>query len=330
MIEIRGLCKKFGDIPVLQGIDIDIMEGDIYGLVGVSGAGKSTLLRCINGLIPYEEGSLQVDGVEISGLKGRQLREFRSSVGMIFQQFSLLERMTVLENVCLPMKCLKYDKKLMMEKAMKNLELVGMADKHKALPRELSGGQKQRVAVARAMASEPKILLCDEATSALDPNITQSILELLKEINRKSNITMVVVTHQMEVVKNICSKMSILSHGKLKISGGVEDIFLNHPEALSELLGESTEFPREKGKAYIEILKSSDAGKNTECILSALAIQTGIHFDIVWGGLAKYCDEVAGNLVISIDDAQSEQVQKFLSEKQAGWRLLEQKGGERV
>lgn len=322
MIEIRGLCKRFGDTPVLQGIDIDIEDGDIYGLVGVSGAGKSTLLRCINGLLPFEEGSLLVDGVDISKLKGKELRKFRSSVGMIFQQFSLLERMTVLENVCLPMKCLNYDKKTMKDKAMENLELVGLTEKVNALPRQLSGGQKQRVAVARAMASEPKMLLCDEATSALDPNITQSILELLKKINRESGITMVVVTHQMEVVKNVCNKISILNHGKLEISGGVEDIFLNHPESLTDLLGESAKFKKNEGKAYIEIVKSSASWKSADYVLSELAIKTGVHFDVVWGTMDRYRDEVAGNLVIGFDSQEIEKVSNFLNEKKANWRKV--------
>lgn len=322
MIEIKGLCKKFGNTPVLEGIDIEIEDGDIYGLVGVSGAGKSTLLRCINGLLPFEEGSLYVDGVDIQTLKGKELRRFRSNIGMIFQQFSLLERMNVLDNVCLPMKCLKYDKKEMLDKAMANLELVGLADRIKSLPRELSGGQKQRVAIARAMALEPDMLLCDEATSALDPNITQSILELLKEINKKSKITMVVVTHQMEVVKNICNKMAVLSQGKLKISGDVEDIFLNHQDALSELLGKSVEFPREPGKCYIEILKSTESGKETKYILSELAAQADIQFEVVWGGLDRYRDSISGNLVIGIDSAGREKAERFLKEKNAEWRSI--------
>ena len=321
LIEIKGLCKKFGNTPVLQGIDIEIADGDIYGLVGVSGAGKSTLLRCINGILPFEEGTLLVDGVDIQSLKGKDLRKFRASVGMIFQQFSLLERMNVLENVCLPMKCLKYDKKEMMARAMENLELVGLSDRTKSLPRELSGGQKQRVAIARAMALKPKILLCDEATSALDPNITLSILELLKKINQESNITMVVVTHQMEVVKNVCNKISILSDGKLKISGEVKDIFLNHPDALDELLGMSIQFPKQAGKAYIEILKGGDGGKTPRNILSELAIQTGVDFDVVWGGLDRYRESIAGKLVIEIDNENFTEVQNFLKEKYVDWRI---------
>lgn len=320
LIEIKGLCKDFGDIPVLQGIDIEIADGDIYGLVGVSGAGKSTLLRCINGLLPFEKGTLLVDGVDIQTLKGKELRRFRSSVGMIFQQFSLLERMTVLENVCLSMKCLKYDKKEMMERAMENLELVGLADRTKSLPRELSGGQKQRVAIARAMALKPRILLCDEATSALDPNITQSILELLKKINQESDITMVVVTHQMEVVKNVCNKISILSNGKLKISGEVKDIFLNHADALDELLGTSTQFPKQEGKAYIEILRGADGKKSAKNILSDLAIETGVHFDVIWGGLDRYRESIAGKLILEIENENFTEVQKFLEGKYVDWR----------
>lgn len=322
MIEIKGLCKRFGDTPVLEGIDIKIEDGDIYGLVGVSGAGKSTLLRCINGLLSFEEGNLYVNGIDIQTLKRKELRKFRSGIGMIFQQFSLLERMNVLDNVCLPMRCLKYDKKAMLDKAMANLELVGLADRINALPRELSGGQKQRVAIARAMALEPSILLCDEATSALDPNITQSILQLLKEINKKSGITIVVVTHQMEVVKNVCNKMAVLSKGKLKISGSVEDIFLNHPEELSELLGKSVEFPREAGMGYIEILKSTNSGHEMQHILSELAVSAGIDFDIVWGQMDRYRDQIAGNLVLGIDQKDIEKAETFLKEKNAEWRKL--------
>ncbi len=321
MIEIKDLYKQFGNTPVLQGINIEIKDGDIYGLVGVSGAGKSTLLRCINGLLPFEKGSLKVDGVNIQTLNGKKLREFRSTIGMIFQQFSLLERMNVLDNVCLPMRCLKYDKKKMLEKAMENLELVGLADRTKALPRELSGGQKQRVAIARAMALEPRILLCDEATSALDPNITQSILELLKKINRESNITIVVVTHQMEVVKNVCNKMSILSQGKLTISGEVKDIFLNHPESLAELLGQSVEFPKKEGKVYVEILKSAQ-GKDGENVISEMALAVKVPFDIVWGGMDKYRDDIAGNLVVEFEESDWEAVKKFLETKNADWRLV--------
>ena len=195
-----------------------------------------------------------------------------------------------------------------------------MAERVKALPRELSGGQQQRVAIARAMALNPKILLCDEATSALDPNITQSILELLKEINRKSGITIVVVTHQMEVVKNICNKMTILSHGKLTISGEVKDIFLNHPETLQEVLGKSTEFPRKEGKIYLEIQQGIEGEKSTEYILSELAVQAGVNFNVVWGGMDRYRSSVAGNIVLEFPAEEKDKAQQYLDKRQIYWR----------
>ncbi len=219
MIEISNLQKFYGDTKVLRDINVEIDKGDIYGLLGVSGAGKSTLLRCINGLESYEAGSLKVNDVEVKNLNEKELRAFRKNIGMIFQQFSLLERKTVYENVALPMECWGYKKQDIDKKVKELLELVELGDKIKSKPKELSGGQKQRVAIARALTLDPQILLCDEATSALDPSITNSILELLKKINRELGITIVVVTHQMNVVKQVCNKMAILSKGNLEAKG---------------------------------------------------------------------------------------------------------------
>lgn len=220
MIEILNLQKFYGDTKVLRDINVEIDKGDIYGLLGVSGAGKSTLLRCINGLESYEAGSLKVNDVEVKNLNEKELRAFRKNIGMIFQQFSLLERKTVYENVALPMECWGYKKQDIDKKVKELLELVELGDKIKSKPKELSGGQKQRVAIARALTLDPQILLCDEATSALDPSITNSILELLKKINRELGITIVVVTHQMNVVKQVCNKMAILSKGNLEAKEG--------------------------------------------------------------------------------------------------------------
>ncbi len=220
MIEISNLQKFYGDTKVLRDINVEINKGDIYGLLGVSGAGKSTLLRCINGLESYEAGSLKVNDVEVKNLNEKELRAFRKNIGMIFQQFSLLERKTVYENVALPMECWGYKKQDIDKKVKELLELVELGDKIKSKPKELSGGQKQRVAIARALTLDPQILLCDEATSALDPSITNSILELLKKINRELGITIVVVTHQMNVVKQVCNKMAILSKGNLEAKEG--------------------------------------------------------------------------------------------------------------
>ena len=242
MIEIKNLKKIWEDdgSSVLEGINLTIEDGDIYALVGRSGAGKSTLLRCINGLTSYQEGSLKVDGCEIKDLKDKELREFRRHVGMIFQQFSLLERETVYKNVALPMQCWKYPKDQIDKKVRELLELVGLGDKMNAKPRNLSGGQKQRVAVARALTMDPKILLCDEATSALDPKTTNSILDLLMEINQKLGITVIIVTHQMEVVRKACNKACILENGKIADEGTVKEIFIKQPQSLKRLLGEET------------------------------------------------------------------------------------------
>lgn len=237
MIEINHLCKSFGTLEVLKNITLEIHSGEIYGLVGRSGAGKSTLLRCINGLESYDSGSLKVDGTEVSTLSKRELRELRKGIGMIFQQFSLVERRNVYKNIALPMKCWKYDRNMIDQRIHELLNLVDLADKIYDRPSTLSGGQKQRVAIARALALDSRILLCDEATSALDPKTTQSVLNLLREINQKLGITIIIVTHQMEVVRAACDTISILEDGKIAASGDVKKIFLQKPQALMTLLG---------------------------------------------------------------------------------------------
>jgi D-methionine transport system ATP-binding protein len=237
MIQISDLSKKYGQQLVLANINLNIARGEIHGLLGSSGAGKSTLLRCINGLEPYDSGSLKVFGQEVKTLSGTRLHEFRKKIGMIFQDFALLERKTVLENILLPMECWHYPKAEMQTRAKDLLDLVGIADKAAARPAELSGGQKQRVAIARTLTLRPEIVLCDEATSALDPLTTKSVLQLLKSINSSLNITMLVVTHQMSVVKDICTSMSIVENGGLSISGTVSDIFTHEPQALQRLTG---------------------------------------------------------------------------------------------
>ncbi|WP_230514039.1 methionine ABC transporter ATP-binding protein [Limnobaculum parvum] len=222
----------------MNDINLDIARGEIHGLLGISGAGKSTLLRCINGLESFDEhGSLIVDGVDINGLPVQQLRPFRKKIGMIFQDFALLQRKTVAENVMLPMQCWKQDMRDIPQRAKALLQLVGIEDKANFRPQQLSGGQKQRVAIARALALEPQILLCDEATSALDPLTTKSILDLLKEINQRLNITIVMVTHQMTVVKSVCDRLSIIENGELVATNSVDQIFIENPPALQRITG---------------------------------------------------------------------------------------------
>ncbi|NFD78368.1 methionine ABC transporter ATP-binding protein [Clostridium botulinum] len=318
MIEISNLQKFYGDTKVLRDINVEIDKGDIYGLLGVSGAGKSTLLRCINGLESYEAGSLKINDVEVKNLNEKELRAFRKNIGMIFQQFSLLERKTVYENVALPMECWGYKKQDIDKKVKELLELVELGDKIKSKPKELSGGQKQRVAIARALTLDPQILLCDEATSALDPSITNSILELLKKINRELGITIVVVTHQMNVVKQVCNKMAILSKGNLEAKGKVEDIFLDKPKVLEELLGELEDNVIPKQGVNIEIIERENIQKSS--LLSSLAIDTKVKYSLVWGGTDRYRDKILGAFVINIKEDDKLKITNYLNEEHIEWR----------
>lgn len=238
LIKATNLDKYYDEnTHVLKDISFEINKGDIYGLIGMSGAGKSTLLRCMNGLIPYDSGSLTVDGREVKDIQGEDLRHFRKGIGMIFQHFALLERKTAFQNIAIPMQSWGYSKAEVNDRVNELLKLVGLEHKSDRKPRNLSGGEKQRVAIARALTMEPNILLCDEATSSLDPNTTLQILDLLAEINQKLDITIVVVTHQMEVIQRICNRTSVLENGNINITGDTAEIFNSKPEALLRLLG---------------------------------------------------------------------------------------------
>lgn len=233
MIEINRVNKTFrvGDkeIHALRDINLSIEQGTVFGVIGASGAGKSTLIRCVNLLEKPTSGHIIVDGIDLTQLSNQELTLARRKIGMIFQHFNLLSSRTVFDNVALPLELAGTDKAESKRKVTELLHLVGLADKHQSYPSNLSGGQKQRVAIARALASDPKVLLCDEATSALDPATTQSILELLKEINNKLNLTILLITHEMNVVKSICSEVAIIGNGELVEKGPVGDIFA-HPK----------------------------------------------------------------------------------------------------
>lgn len=304
----------------MDDITLRINKGDIYGLVGASGAGKSTLLRCINGLTKYDYGSLEVGGIEVNNLKESELREFRKNIGMIFQHFSLLERMTVYENIALPMECWRYDKKAIDKKVKGLLELVNLQDKMYSRPRELSGGQKQRVAIARALTMNPQILLCDEATSALDPNTSKSILQLLRDINEELGLTVVVVAHQMSVVKQICNRMAILSEGSIVKEGNVGDIFLEYPVVLQGLLGESSYEYLPKEGVNVKILLRG--GNEKQAILSDLAISTNVKYSLVWGGMDKYRDSILGSIIINIDEYDLDKVSTYLDIHNVEWEAI--------
>ncbi|WP_242333714.1 MULTISPECIES: methionine ABC transporter ATP-binding protein [Anaeromyxobacter] len=229
MIELRDLTKTFhaegGPVHVLKGVSLAIPRGEVFGVIGRSGAGKSTLVRCINLLERPTSGRVVVEGREITALRGRALREARHAIGMIFQHFNLLSSRTALDNVALPLELAGRSRADARAAAAPLLELVGLAGKHGRYPAELSGGEKQRVGIARALASEPSVLLCDEATSALDPETTQAILTLLRDINRKLGLTIVLITHEMPVIKEICDRVAVLEHGEIVELGPVFDVF---------------------------------------------------------------------------------------------------------
>jgi D-methionine transport system ATP-binding protein len=229
MIEIRELTKTFhaegGPVHVLKGISLTVEKGEVFGVIGRSGAGKSTLVRCINLLERPTAGKVVVAGQEITALRGHALRQARHSIGMIFQHFNLLSSRTALDNVALPLELAGRSRADARAAAAPLLELVGLADKRGRYPAELSGGEKQRVGIARALASEPAVLLCDEATSALDPETTQSILTLLRDINRKLGLTIVLITHEMPVIKEICDRVAVLEHGEIVEMGPVFEVF---------------------------------------------------------------------------------------------------------
>jgi D-methionine transport system ATP-binding protein len=241
VIEIKNLTKKFeidgNTVVALNNINLNIEKGDIFGIIGMSGAGKSTLVRSINYLEKPSEGSVYVDGVNLGKLSEKELRKTRSNIGMIFQNFHLLEQKNVIDNICFPLEIRGVKRADAKRRAKELLELVKLEDKEKAFPSQLSGGQKQRVAIARALATNPEILLCDEATSALDPQTTASILELIKNINETLGITVVIITHQMSVVTTVCKRVAIIDGGNLVEEGLVETIF-EHPrtDAAKELI----------------------------------------------------------------------------------------------
>ncbi|MBR3524634.1 MAG: ATP-binding cassette domain-containing protein [Lachnospiraceae bacterium] len=257
-IEIRHLTKRFEAeehiLTALEDVNLRIESGTVYGIIGMSGAGKSTLVRSINFLEKPSEGQVLIDGVDLSSLSAKQLRQERSRIGMIFQGFHLLEQKKVIDNVCFPMRLAGIKKKEASAKARELLKTVGLEEKEKEYPSRLSGGQKQRVAIARALAADPKILLCDEATSALDPQTAGSILKLLKEINEKLKLTIVIITHQMNVVTEICERVAIVENGKIVEEGTVERIFeAPQTDAARELISGTKE-------AYVPV-EEADSGK---------------------------------------------------------------------
>ncbi|MBR4578976.1 MAG: ATP-binding cassette domain-containing protein [Oscillospiraceae bacterium] len=304
MIELRHLSKHFGAgddaVRALEDVSLTVEDGDIFGIIGLSGAGKSTLVRCINLLERPTSGQVFVNGRELTALSPRELRQERASISMIFQGFNLLMQRSVLDNICFPMELAGVKRDAARAKALELLDVVDLPDKAKAYPAQLSGGQKQRVAIARALASNPKVLLCDEATSALDPKTTQSILSLLQKLNRELGVTVVVITHEMRVVEQICSKVAILDHGVIQETGLVSEVFAN-PKSEA---GRRLVLP-EKKKIHVmpenRLVRLVFNGASAmEPIIALLAKEQGIVLNIVSADTRTIGDKVYGNMILGL------------------------------
>ena len=323
MIKIHELEKSFKDVDVLKGISITIKDGEIYGIIGQSGAGKSTLLRCINGLETYNAGTIEVDGVVVNEKDKTALKNLRKRMGMIFQGFNLLERLDVYDNIALPLKFwgIKTKTPESKKKILDLIELVGLSDKVHAKPRELSGGQKQRVAIARALVLDPEFLLCDEATSALDPEITKGILALLQKINKELGITIIVVTHQMEVVKQICNKVAFLSGGKVLAEGRPEEIFIQpHIPEIRTFLHDRSEKLPDYG-VNIQLFFTGEG--SMEPIVTTMARELNEDFSICWAKIEDFRDELHGSLVINAKEEYKDEICSFLDKKNVSWEVLD-------
>ncbi|MEE0835737.1 MAG: methionine ABC transporter ATP-binding protein, partial [Clostridia bacterium] len=309
MIELKNLSKTFllsdTKVEALRNISLSVNDGDIYGIIGMSGAGKSTLVRCINMLERPSGGSVLIDGLDIGTLGEKELRNVRRRIAMIFQSFNLLMQRTCLKNVCFPLELEGMKRTEAEKRARELLELVGLPDKAEAYPAQLSGGQKQRVAIARALATEPEVLLCDEATSALDPKTTHSILGLIRDINKRLGITVIIITHQMSVVEEICNRVAILDNGSVAEEGDVTDVF-SHPksEAARRLV-----FPENAGETLpvdlncrkIRIVFNGQQ-PTSEPVIASMAMSEGIAASILYASSRMIGNKVYGSMVLGLPD----------------------------
>ncbi|MEO1771964.1 methionine ABC transporter ATP-binding protein [Candidatus Enterococcus ferrettii] len=308
MIRIENLIKTFDQQPILKNVSLTIEKGDVYAILGVSGAGKSTLLRCINGLERFDQGKLFINQQESAKLSEKEWRILRKKIGMIFQGNSLMEQLTVFQNVALPMTCSGYSKEAIAAKVNQLLKEVGILDKADMKPKQLSGGQKQRAAIARALTLDPEILLCDEATSALDPSITNEIVDLLRRLNQKYQLTIVIVTHQVEVVKRICNKVAVLSNGEIADQGEVKQIFLDHSPILATIVGENHQpITVKSGHFMLKIV--ADLQKID--VLQAIHQQGIQNYQILYTQTERFRDEEIAVLTLILPASEQSNVQKL-------------------
>lgn len=318
IIEFQSIYKNFqttdGNNLVLSNVNLEIPQGKIFGIIGYSGAGKSTLIRCINGLEKPTSGKILFKEEVVSHLSSQQLSQLRRDVGMIFQQFNLMPQRTIFENIALPIKYQHLSDQEVQQRVQKLLELVGLVEKAQAYPSSLSGGQQQRVAIARALINNPKVLLCDEATSALDPETTNSILSILKRLNRDFNLTIIMVTHEMEVIQSICDEVAVLDHGNIVEQGSGYEIFSNPQHALTKQFVKTTtnlnisrHIAQELGLDYKRLFKIRYQ-RNTvvEPIISEVVKHCSVDISIVLGDIKFVQNQLLGGLVISIKGNQSQ------------------------
>ena len=318
MIEIKHLSKTFGvsggTVDALKDITLTIPDGEIYGIIGMSGAGKSTLVRCINMLERPTAGEVLIDGKSMTELSQRELREKRRDITMIFQGFNLLMQRNCLKNVCFPLELAGVKKAEAEKRAAELLELVGLGDKFKSYPAQLSGGQQQRVAIARALATHPKILLCDEATSALDPQTTQSILSLIRDIHDRLGITVIIITHQMSVVEQICTRVAILDGGEVAEEGAVSDVFSSPKSGAAKRLvyPEGYQNPVMSGEDGAVIRVVFNGANATETpLIAKMAMEENIAASILSASTRSIGDKAYGNMLLGISGG-GEQTQRAL------------------
>lgn len=329
VIRLEKVSKNFhtmdGEVDALNDVSLSINKGEIYGIIGLSGAGKSTLVRCINLLERPTGGQIFVNGEDLLKLSSSEIRERRRKIGMIFQNFNLLMQRNVLDNVTFPLEISGIKRKESKKKALEYLDIVGLKDKAKAYPAQLSGGQKQRVAIARVLASSPEILLCDEATSALDPQNTKSILSLIKEINEKYGITVVVITHEMSVIQDICSRVAVLDHGGLVEEGTVEELFRNPKteEARNLVLGGSAHVRRMYSDRMIRVIFN---GKSAyEPVLSNIILEMKTPLNILYADTKTVSGNAEGEMILQIpeDETKARKIIDYLKKKELGVEEVE-------
>ncbi len=320
IIEIKNLSKTFGtgenQVAALHNVSLAVKPGEIFGIIGLSGAGKSTLVRCINLLERPDEGQMLFHGKNLMVMDDKQLRQQRRTISMIFQSFNLLDQRTALDNICFPLELVGTPKKEAKKRALELLETVGLPVKANAYPVQLSGGQKQRIAIARALASNPEVLLCDEATSALDPQTTDSILKLLQKINQERGITVIIITHQMSVIEQICHRVAILDHGEVAEIGEVEEVFRNPRTAAGRRLvsPDTTALPLSTWDGHVARI-AFNGNASADPIIASVALDLGVKVSILGADTRNIDGKAFGTMLVSLPDDLEEKmrVMKYLN-----------------